>query len=105
MRRLILGYLYTAIEFIEWVISNNKSVSDPDDQYRFDEDLFIVIPSNIIGIIVVWFWYFKRLKYVDAQSYPYPKRVVESVDNLELEKINQEILDLNRRKQELEGKI
>ena len=102
---VILGYLYTAIEFIEWVISNNKSVSDPDDQYRFDEDLFIVIPSNIIGIIVVWFWYFKRLKYVDAQSYPYPKRVVESVDNLELEKINQEILDLNRRKQELEGKI
>ena len=43
---VILGYLYTAIEFIEWVISNNKSVSDPDDQYRFDEDLFIVIPVS-----------------------------------------------------------
>jgi len=69
-----------------------------------DEDIYVIIPLTIIGSIIVWFWYFKRLKYVDAQSYPYPKRVVESEDNLELKKINEDIQDLKERKRELEKK-
>ena len=101
---VLFGYLYTTFEFIEWEGSLSPNPGDPDSVDYLDEDIYFVIPLTISGSIIVWFWYFKRLKYVDAQSYPYPKRVVESGDNLELQKINEDIQDLNRRKRELEKK-
>ena len=101
---VLFGYLYTTFEFIEWEGSLSPNPGDPDSVDYLDEDIYFVIPLTISGSIIVWFWYFKRLKYVDAQSYPYPKRVVESGDNLELQKINEDIQDLNKRKRELEKK-
>ena len=101
---VLFGYLYTTFEFIEWEGSLSPNPGDPDSVDYLDEDIYFVIPLTISGSIIVWFWYFKRLKYVDAQSYPYPKRVVESGDNLELKKINEDIQDLKERKRELEKK-
>ena len=95
---VLFGYLYATSIIAEWATTDIV-----DDRY-LDEDIYFVIPLTIIGSIIVWFWYFKRLKFVDAQSYPYPKRVVESEDNLELKKINEDIQDLKERKRELEKK-
>ena len=102
---VLFGYLYATSIIAEWATTDTNGMSeDPEGRSYLDEDIYFVIPLTISGSIVVWFWYFKRLKYVDAQSYPYPKRVVESGDNLELQKINEDIQDLNRRKRELEKK-
>ena len=91
---VLVGYLYATSVLVDWAVRD----------YYLDEEIYAIIPLSIIGSIIVWFWYFKRLKYVDAQSYPYPKRVVESEDNLVLKKINEDIQSLKERKRELEKK-
>ncbi len=101
---VLFGYLYATSMIAEWATTDNAAISDPDERYHLDDDIYAIIPLTISGSIIVWFWYFKRLKYVDAQSYPYPKRVVESEDNLELKKIDEDIQDLKERKRELEKK-
>ena len=56
--------------------------------FLFDEFVLSLLSATILGIIFLHFWYFKRLRYVDAKT-----KV-----NAEVQKIEQEIEKFKRRK-------
>ncbi|MAK41627.1 MAG: hypothetical protein CL997_02930 [Euryarchaeota archaeon] len=72
--------------------------------FLFDESVLSLLSATILGMIFLYFWYFKRLRYVDEKSYPYHKKDSGSKVNTEVQKIEQEIEKLQKKKEKLEEK-
>ena len=104
----LLGILATFFEFLD--ICSPSETRHNDCQYRsfteflFDEFVLSVFSASILGMIILYFWYFKRLRFVDEKSYPYHKKDSGSKVNAEVQKIEQEIAMLQKKKEKIEEK-